>query len=120
MAKRGRRRTKKVVKKRLIDEDLDTVLNRYIEKRGSGKKGNLTKKTKGRQIGGVIPWVVDFKKGGEIVNDLYKDGFTIDHDKAKKAYNRDRAAWKKSGQGKSWEDWAESNGKIVKSKCVIL
>ena len=54
------------------------------------------------------------------MNDLVKDGFGYDNDKAKKMYDSDRAAWKKSGQGKSWEDWAESNGKIVKSKCVIL
>ena len=126
MPKRGRRRSKKFVYKRLIDANLDTVLNRYVEKSGSSKKGKQKKKKKKkkktirRQIGGAIPWVVDFKKGGEIVSDLVKDGFTIDHNKAKKQYDSDRAEWKKSGQGQSWEDWARSNGKIEDSKCTIL
>ena len=121
MAKRGRRRrSKKFVYKRLIDADLDTVLNRYDKKTGSGKKGKQ-KKTTRRQTGGMIPWVVDFKKGGEIISDLFQKGFKpVDHDAAKKAYNRDRAAWTKSGQGQSWEDWARAKRKIEDSKCTIL
>ena len=51
MAKRGKKRK---VAKRLIDEDLDSVLNRYVGKRYSGKREKLVV----RQQGGILPFLV--------------------------------------------------------------
>ena len=52
MAKRGKKR--KVGKKRLIDEDLDSVLNRYIGKKVTGKRQKLVV----QQQGGILPFLV--------------------------------------------------------------
>lgn len=46
----------------LANVPLDAVLNHF--------KGGKRRKRRKRQIGGGIPWVVNFKKGGEIVSDL--------------------------------------------------
>ena len=86
----------------------------------------LMKKRKTSQIGGaVVPWVVDFEKGGEIVSDLVKKGFKkVDHSQVKKDYNKEKSAWKSSGSSKSFSDWSKDHGSgkfaIEKSKCVIL
>ena len=58
MAKRGRRRNKKVAK-RLIDEDLDTVLSRFVIQSGGGllsgvEMGVKLGKAKGYKRMGVL------------------------------------------------------------------
>ena len=112
--KRGRQIRKKYRQSSRVKSTISKLKSRIENQNGRGKKG--------RQVGGAIPWLVDFKKGGEIVSDLIKDGFKGPKDvkAAKKKVKGYRAEYESSGSTDSYSDWAVNKGYAEKSKCVIL
>ena len=63
-----------------------------------------------------VPWVVDFKKGFDLLKDAFKPA-PVSKETAKQKiarYKRDYAAYKRKGGSKSWHNWLLDKGYIRK------
>ena len=91
-------------------------LRRQIIQNGVGKKKRK------RQVGGTIPWVVDWKRAGKVMKDVVKNGFKkVDHAKAKKEVAGYKSEYKASGSSDSFEKWAIKKGYAKRnSMCSIM
>ena len=91
-------------------------LRREIIQNGVGKKKRK------RQVGGTIPWVVDWKRAGKVMKDVVKNGFKkVDTAKAKKEVAGYKAEYKASGSNDSYHDWVVKKGYAKRnSMCSIM
>jgi len=75
------------------------------------------KKARKSQQGGVVPWVVDVKKGFEVTSDLVKalkkpEPTAAEGRKMLSRYKREYQAYKKQGGTKSYRSWGLDKGYI--------
>ena len=91
-------------------------LRREIKQNGVGKKKRK------RQVGGAVPWVVDWKRAGKVIKDVVKNGFKkVDEAKAKKEVAGYKAEYRASGSSDSFATWAEKKGYAKRnSMCSIM
>ena len=74
------------------------------------------------QKGGTIPYVVDFKKGFELISDpkMWHIPSKAEMKKADKLVKGYKQEYKTSGSKKSYGDWAISKGYAKRSGCTIM
>ena len=75
-----------------------------------------------QQKGGTIPYVVDFKKGFELIEDpkMWSIPSKAQYAKAKKMVKGYKQEYKTSGSKKSYDDWVVSKGYGARSPCTII
>ena len=106
---------KKTTSNRRVNSTI-SKLRREIIQNGVGKKKRK------RQVGGTIPWVVDWKTAGKVIKDVVKNGFKkVDYAKARSAVDGYKAEYRASGSSDSYTDWARKKGYIKRnSMCSIM
>ena len=80
------------------------------------------KQSRRQQKGGTIPYVVDFKKGFELIEDpkMWSIPSKAQYAKAKKMVKGYKQEYKGSGSKKSYDDWFVSKGYGARSACTIM
>ena len=75
-----------------------------------------------KQKSGTIPYVVDFKKGIELIKDpkMWHVPSKAEMKKAKQTVKGYKQEYKTSGSKKSYDDWILSKGYGTRSGCTIM
>ena len=93
------------------------------QRRGGGKKKKKSTATKRRkQRGGTIPWVVDFKKGIELIKNpkMWHIPTKAEEKEAKRFAKRVKNEYRQSGSKDSYGSWAVKKGYAKKPDCAIM
>ena len=105
---------KKTTSNRRVNSTI-SKLRREIIQNGVGKKKRK------RQVGGSIPWVVDWKRASKVMKDVVKNGFKkVDYAKARNAVEGYKAEYRASGLSDDYEDWARKKVILKEILCVLL
>ena len=75
-----------------------------------------------RQKGGVAPFLVDFKKGFELIEDkdMWKISSSAEYQRAKKKVADYKRQYRNSGSRDSYEKWLLKKGYTKGSACSVM
>ena len=93
---------------------------RQRPRRGRGKKKKTS--TNRKQRGGAIPWVVDVKKGIELIKNpkMWHLPTKAEEKEAKRFVKRIKNEYSQSGTKDSYGSWAVKKGYAKKPDCAIM
>ena len=68
--------------------------------------------------GGTAPFIVDFKKGFELLTN--KDMWRLPSKADKRAWERDKRLHRESGTKDSFHTWMRKKGRVQKKACCVM